>query len=100
MLYNNQKKKINVLRRKKNLEINSRPYTGCSANWITTSTYRSTVDIEKAFERFSDAFISQSHGALGVQELLVQALQNYVLIHWLCQSRNQREERDTHNDPN
>jgi hypothetical protein len=50
-----------------------------SKNWINPSTYQSSVDIEKAFDRLSHAVIIQALCAFGVPELLIQALQNYFL---------------------
>jgi hypothetical protein len=38
------------------------------------------LDIEKAFDRISHAIILQALGAFGIPELLIQALQNYVLV--------------------
>jgi hypothetical protein len=39
-----------------------------------------SLDIEKAFDRISHAVIIQALRAFGIPELLIQALQNYVLI--------------------
>ncbi len=38
------------------------------------------MDIEKAFDRISHAVILQALRAFGIPELLIQALQNYVLV--------------------
>jgi hypothetical protein len=38
------------------------------------------LDIEKAFDRISHAVILQALRAFGIPELLIQALQNYVLV--------------------
>jgi hypothetical protein len=38
------------------------------------------LDIEKAFDRISHAMILQALRAFGIPELLIQALQNYVLV--------------------
>jgi hypothetical protein len=37
-------------------------------------------DVEKAFNRISHAIILQALRAFGIPELLIQALQNYVLV--------------------
>jgi hypothetical protein len=39
-----------------------------------------SLDIEKAFDRISHAIILQAPRAFGIPELLIQALQNYVLV--------------------
>jgi hypothetical protein len=39
-----------------------------------------SLDIEKAFDRISHAVIIQALRAFGIPELLIQALQNYVLV--------------------
>jgi hypothetical protein len=39
-----------------------------------------SLDIEKAFDRLSHTIIIQALRAFGVPELVIQALQNYVLV--------------------
>ncbi len=39
-----------------------------------------SLDIEKAFDHISHAVILQALRAFGIPELLIQALQNYVLV--------------------
>jgi hypothetical protein len=39
-----------------------------------------SLDTEKAFDRISHAVILQALRAFGIPELLIQALQNYVLV--------------------